>query len=774
MRRPMYASAARVRTLCASLLLVGASVAPAAAQAAAMGQDEAPVRWVDGRPMLKATLRAGEKVYFCNLLLDLQTSQGLFLHRNAAGSLRSDACDVEIGGVTLRDLPFDARRDTWLEGLTARFATELQQVPVAGILGLAAFGDRDLRLDGPQGLLKLLPATPEGDEAPPESAVLAVVPLSADVRRGLQFEVTLAGGRLGKFGLTTRDPFCWIRPALAKTVGSPDGVLQRAAASPRLDFARYAPFRPEVPDQASGDGGVGGAVLQQLVVTIQPRAKRLVVEHAADPTYAEVEAAYCRARYGDPGTEALATFVREHESSPLSQEAAQVLLERLQAQGGSPAATEAAGLAAIRTAPENGKGTAALKVLEGVATTPEFAATRRAIAEAGLAVARTDEDGNAAHKLRLELGSLAMTAGEDEAAYRHLLAAVFGMPVSGPANLQLGRYHERIGTRGAAAERTPEQAMHLERALGRYFLATLDMKNTGQEGLAAWMRVFGTLRGKEASMLAELQDAADGRVPSFQAVPREGEVKKTGRTVLVELFTGAMCPPCLAADVACDALTDYYDRDEVVVLQWHLPVPAPEPLVAPVSRDRAEQYGVRGTPTVVVAGLERVVGGGKVDAVPEMFGRYRDLVDAQLREAPAVRIEGEASLQGDRVTFTARASVPQQGPAKPSWRLHAVLAERLVVFPGSNGILFHHHVARGRITPAAGLAIAGEPLRGELSLQQVQRDLDAQVREFEAEQEFLVRPVQPDRTRLEVVCWIEDQKTGTVLQALALPVEQER
>ena len=39
MPRPMSDPAARVRTLCASLLLVGASATPLVAQAAAMGQD---------------------------------------------------------------------------------------------------------------------------------------------------------------------------------------------------------------------------------------------------------------------------------------------------------------------------------------------------------------------------------------------------------------------------------------------------------------------------------------------------------------------------------------------------------------------------------------------------------------------------------------------------------------------------------------------------------------------------------------------------------------
>src|SRR5690606_15694124 len=101
MRRPAY--------LFAALVLA----APGIAQV--VDADEAPVRWVDGRPMLRATLRAGEKLYFCHLLLDLTTKDALFLHRNAAGSLRASSCDVEIGGIVLRDVPFTAQPDTWLE-----------------------------------------------------------------------------------------------------------------------------------------------------------------------------------------------------------------------------------------------------------------------------------------------------------------------------------------------------------------------------------------------------------------------------------------------------------------------------------------------------------------------------------------------------------------------------------------------------------------------------------------------------------------------------------
>lgn len=747
MTAPMPAPNRRVRILCASLLLAVAAPQFATAQAAALGADEAPVRWVDGRPMLKVTLRAGDKVYFCNLLLDLNTVEPLFLHANAAGSLHSDVTDVEIGGIKLEHLGFSAKKDSWLEGLTAQFATELQQVPVAGIIGLGAFAGRDLRLDGPKGLLKLLPLSSAGEE-PPASAVLSALPLNGEVGKGLRLQLTLPVVGPVSFSLATRDPFCWIDPGLARKAGAADGVLPRAAADRFLDFAQWAPFRPEVPDQGGGQGGIGGAVLQQMVLTIAPKAGRVLVEHG-EAVYPEVEAALYRAVYGSGGDDALTQFLQAHGDTPQAKEAAQVLLARLRDNGGSAAAMQIAGVAAVKAAPANGKGTAALEVLEHMPRAQEFAAARQAIAAAGLAEARTDEDGNAVHKLQLELGQLAMQQGDATQARRHLLAAVFGMPTSGAANFALGRWHEQQG--------------QMEQAMGRYFLTMLDMKNSGQQGYAAFARVFHQQRGDQADLLAELQDQADGRVPSFQPLPRQpGSFTKTGRRVLVELFTGAMCPPCVAADAACDALTELYDGDEVVLLQWHLPIPAPEPLVAQVSLDRAEQCSIRGTPTVIVAGGERIVGGGKADAIADLFGRYRPLIDAELKQAPELRLDGRAGIDGDVVSF----SVGIDGAPSASLRLHAVLTEDVIAFPGKNGMLFHHHVARARLTPAGGLALAGAtmPLQGSCKLSAVRGELDQLVSGFETEQAFLVRPVEPDPSRLAVVCFVEDPATGHVLQ----------
>ncbi|MBK8099876.1 MAG: hypothetical protein IPK26_22470 [Planctomycetes bacterium] len=740
-----------------SLLLFVPALAPVLSAQAVVGPDEAAVRWVDGRPMLRVTLRADDKVYFCHLLLDLATTAPLYLHRNAAGSLRAEACEVEIGGITLRDVPFTARRDTWLEGLTAQFAEELQQVPVAGILGLAAFGERDLVLDGPKERLRSLPPTGADVPSPPSSPAVTTLPMASDFARdGLRIAVDLGAAGSAKLTLHSRDPFGWLEPALCRKANAPHGVLPTAKASPELDFATYAPFRPLA--SPSGErGGIGGAVLRQLVLHIQPAARRVIVDLPAQVVYPEVEAAFYRAFHAEDRKAALRTFVQEHADSPFGREAAETLFAVLVESGGDAAALQDAGLLRVQTAAAKARATTAIDVLKHVPDGTQFAAARQAIAEAGMAFAREDEDGTAGFQLRLELGRLLRAAGDVAGARRHLLAAVFGMPTSGAANLELGAWHEQQG--------------QLEAALGRYFLAMLDAKNTGEPGFDGFARLLPKAR-PQADLLTTLSDMADGRVPALEPIARDpATVKKTGRTVLAELFTGAQCPPCVAADVAADALTGYYDRDELVLIQWHLPVPAPEPLVSPAALARAEQRAVRSTPTLVLGAAEPIVGGGKADAATEVFGRYRELAQAELGKAPVATVGGEATLSGDQLNVSATVAATT-GELPVGWRLFAVLTEDLLAYPGKNGVLFHHHVARAWLTSATGVAaqdVAGKTWTRQASLGAITAALAAQVAEYETEQPFLVRPTTPDPRRLRIVAWVEDA-SGTVLQCREVPV----
>ncbi len=114
------------------------------------------------------------------------------------------------------------------------------------------------------------------------------------------------------------------------------------------------------------------------------------------------------------------------------------------------------------------------------------------------------------------------------------------------------------------------------------------------------------------------------KVPPFKPEPFAGRNGAKGnRTVLMEIFTGAECPPCVAADVGFDALLRRYRPTEFIGLQYHLHIPGPDPLTSTDSVARQGYYGteVRGTPSTFFNGKSEAGGGGPMDRRPGQVRR---------------------------------------------------------------------------------------------------------------------------------------------------------
>lgn len=746
-------------------MLRAAAVLLTALSATVPAQD-APVRFVDGRPMLRVTLRAGEASYPCHVLVDLTRREPLHLHDNAAQSLGALQCEVSVDGSDLvfQDMPVDGSRDTWLEGFTKDHAEELQEVPVAGFLGVGAFQGKTIVLDGPAAKLRVLAS---GSDRPPEAAGRGSADLAADPgKRGVTWHVQFAAegeagtpDTRGVVALHTKEGASMITSGLARAVGAPAGRVAHARVG-AADLASVTPFRPELVGGQGLVAALGGRAIQRLRTTVSFGGGWVSFEVPDDAVYPEDEAAYYAALYGDAAVRSLAAFLQQHPGSSFAAEAARTRLALLVETGADRAGVIEGASVAIEAAPAKARAREALAILENLPRSSDWSEARATIAEKGLSFALEDEDGNANHELHLELGRIARASDDLREARRHLLSAAFGMRGGGAANLELGRLYEQQG--------------EAERAMSRYLIAMLDMKNTGEAGLEALQELYEAENGSTDGLAALLADMAEGRVPALHPIPREpDEVQKTGRVVLAELFTGAMCPPCAAADVAFDALGEFFGADEVVLLQWHLPIPAPEPLVSQVALDRAQQKGVRGTPTAVFGGTAAVSGGGKADQAPNVFAKYRDSLAPLLATPQQIELVGDARLDGSSIALTAFARV-----GDPSGlRLHAVLTEDTLIFPGRNGILFHHHVARARITPADGvpieLAMEDLPYEGRVSLRDVEADLDMVVASLERRGPFRIRPVEPARDALSVVLFVEDPATGQVIQAASVRVARD-
>src|SRR5262249_48738304 len=145
---------------------------------------------------------------------------------------------------------------------------------------------------------------------------------------------------------------------------------------------------------------------------------------------------------------------------------------------------------------------------------------------------------------------------------------------------------------------------------------------------------------------------------------------KSSKVVLVELFTGAQCPPCVAADVAFDALLQSFQAKDVVLLQYHLHVPGPDPLTNDDSEKRARFYDVAATPTYYIDGETGPLAVGPKVAGKSRYADLRTKITDALNSDTTAQLKLSAGRKGDAIDLTAEVS----GLEKPGEKLRVRFA----------------------------------------------------------------------------------------------------
>ena len=217
-----------------------------------------------------------------------------------------------------------------------------------------------------------------------------------------------------------------------------------------------------------------------------------------------------------------------------------------------------------------------------------------------------------------------------------------------------------------------------------------------------------------------------------------GRKAKSDRVVLVELFTGAECPPCVAADLAFDALAQSYKPTEVVLLQYHMHIPGPDPLTSPDSESRQRYYerAVEGAPSTIFNGQPAAAGGGKRYQAPEKYEEYVETLDPLLETPAGASLKVTASLKGSKITIDAKVEkLPELGD---DMRLRLVLVEETVNYKGGNGVPVHHQVVRSMPGGANGTAIKEKTFEKKFTVdvEDVRKQLKDYLEKFEKKAPF--------------------------------------
>jgi Flp pilus assembly protein TadD len=327
----------------------------------------------------------------------------------------------------------------------------------------------------------------------------------------------------------------------------------------------------------------------------------------------------------------------------------------------------------------------------------------------------------------------------------------------------LGSTYRRLGE--------PEKAVHAYMN-GLIAVNVQDLRDTLES-------LYRSLHGSTTSLDADL-----GRVKESGASFDPGRYSQgapgTGKVTLIELFTGAECGPCVASDIAVDALGEYYPGTDLSILEYHVHIPGPDPMTTNDSWSRYQMYLGRGTPTAVFDGKESIVGGGPKFVARNRFNLYRYAIQKYRNDEPGMTLKIDVARRGDTVAVAAHTGKGKGNRSAGNCLLHVALVQRSVAYTGANGISRHSMVVRKLFGGPGGTPVSSAGPGGTISVALSIRDVEAGIGEILRDPKsqpswggrkrnftgWKSLPENIDTRNLKVVAWIQDAETHDVLQSV--------
>jgi hypothetical protein len=299
-------------------------------------------------------------------------------------------------------------------------------------------------------------------------------------------------------------------------------------------------------------------------------------------------------------------------------------------------------------------------------------------------------------------------------------------------------------------------------AVDAYLAAAVDSyEDAAARARSLYFKLHSTADGFEAAL------AAKAKALPFNPEAFKAPAAWKGKAVLAELFTGSECPPCVGADIAFDALVETIPLKYLAVLVYHLPIPRPDPMMNPATQARQGAYSVNSTPTVVIDGTAKSLGGGARGAAEGKYAQYRSSIEPLLAAEPGVSLKAQAALAADKVKVSY-----DLDKAVPGAEYLLVLVQNEQEHQGSNGIVYHKMVVRDllAVDPAAARTAVFDLAASE-------KAADAYLTDFEKSYtrvpdfKWQVRRNAIPRKGLKVVFFAQEKATGKVLNAVVAEVK---
>jgi hypothetical protein len=322
----------------------------------------------------------------------------------------------------------------------------------------------------------------------------------------------------------------------------------------------------------------------------------------------------------------------------------------------------------------------------------------------------------------------------------------------------------RNAEKSLAKDTPPSQSIAVLKAL------ETALKKSGKENEAKELEP--RINKLDLTLDAEFEKTAVPFKPS-EYKGRKGDSK---RVTVVELFTGAYCPPCVAADVAFDAALETYKPKDVILLQYHEHIPAPDRLTNTDTEARLKFYGkdVQGVPTTFVNGKPTEEGlGGPKGQGKSSYNTLCSVVDEALEKPAEAALKLNVTRNGDKIEITGDVSDLKK-PGE-NVKLRFVLIQEVVRYPGGNGQRLHHHVVRALPGGDDGFVLkeAASKQNATVNLADLKKSLGEYLTDFnKGPRQFLDDENPLTIKHLKVVALIQDDVSREILQAVQMDVPE--
>ena len=331
------------------------------------------------------------------------------------------------------------------------------------------------------------------------------------------------------------------------------------------------------------------------------------------------------------------------------------------------------------------------------------------------------------------------------------------------AVLVLEDYKRGGGNTGAdyqyvVAEAAIRRGRDKEAYEGYLAAAAENYKDATDRAKALYLKINRNTDGFEASLEAKL------RALPYHPEPLKAPADWKSKAVLAELFTGSECPPCVGADLGFDGLLEAYDARYLAVLEYHLPIPGPDPMMNPATKKRQDYYGVRGTPSTFFDGESKFGGGSARAASEKKFKEYSGEINARLAEAPKIVLTVAAERSGDLVKVDYGFD-----KALPNADYNLVLVQKEVMYKGGNGILYHKMVARDFLTVDS----AAPEKQRTMNLAELEKAAARYLDDFEKAHRFAFKEKRfaIEGAKLAVIFFVQDKVTKKVYNSVVADVK---